>query len=191
VSGPRRGRRLAAGTVAGVVLAGAAWWVAARPGAADQDRSGGAVATATAAVARRTLRAKEQVQGRLGYGDAHTVHNRRQGTITDLPDEGAVVRRGQALYRVDGKPAQLFYGRLAAWRELSLGVDDGPDERQLEQNLVALGYDPDRPSPSTTTSPGRRGRRCGAGRRSSASTRPGPSGRTTPPGSPARSGSAS
>ena len=38
----------------------------------------------------------------------------------------------------------LLYGRLPAWRKLSVGVDDGPDVRQLEQNLVALGYDPDR-----------------------------------------------
>jgi len=52
--------------------------------------------------------------------------------------------KGRALYRVDGKPVPLLYGRLPAWRELSVGVDDGPDVRQLEQNLVALGYDPDR-----------------------------------------------
>jgi peptidoglycan hydrolase-like protein with peptidoglycan-binding domain len=95
-------------------------------------------------VAARDLRAQEQVQGTLGYGDARAVTNQRQGTITWLPDEGAVVRRGQALYRVDGKPVQLLYGRLPAWRELSVGVDDGADVRQLEQNLVALGYDPNR-----------------------------------------------
>ena len=38
----------------------------------------------------------------------------------------------------------LLYGRLPAWRPLSVGVDDGPDVRQLERNLVALGHDPDR-----------------------------------------------
>jgi peptidoglycan hydrolase-like protein with peptidoglycan-binding domain len=72
------------------------------------------------------------------------VANQRQGTITWLPEEGTVVRRGQPLYRVDGRPVQLLYGKLPAWRELSVGVDDGPDVRQLERNLVALGYDPDR-----------------------------------------------
>jgi len=95
-------------------------------------------------VTRRTLEAREQVEGTLGYGEARKLRNRREGTITALPEEGTVVRRGQALYRVDGKPVQLLYGRLPAWRELSVGVDDGPDVRQLEQNLVALGYDPDR-----------------------------------------------
>jgi peptidoglycan hydrolase-like protein with peptidoglycan-binding domain len=138
-------RRLAVAAVAGGVLAGAAWWTGARAGsqAGDPD-GGGEVATATAEVTRRDLRAQEEVAGTLGYGEARVVANRRQGTITALPAEGAVVTRGEALYRVDGKPVPLFYGRLPAWRSLSVGVDDGPDVRQLEQNLVALGYDPDR-----------------------------------------------
>jgi peptidoglycan hydrolase-like protein with peptidoglycan-binding domain len=142
----RRGRagRLAAGAAALAVLGAAAWAVAARPGAAAGDQDGGEVATATAAVARRDLRATEEVDGTLGYGDTRKVVNGRQGTITALPAEGAVVTRGQALYRVDAKPVPLLYGRLPAWRPLSVGVDDGPDVRQLERNLVALGHDPDR-----------------------------------------------
>jgi len=95
-------------------------------------------------VTRRDLRATEEVDGTLGYGEARTVANGRQGTITALADEGTVVTRGQALYRVDGRPVPLLYGALPAWRALSVGVDDGPDVRQLERNLVALGYDPDR-----------------------------------------------
>jgi hypothetical protein len=140
----RRGRRAAALAAAGMLAAGAAWWTVARPQAGRDDPAGSQLNTTTAAVAARDLRAQEKVQGTLGYGDIRTVANRRQGTITWLPEEGAVIRRGQALYRVDGRPVQLFYGSLPAWRELSVGVDDGPDVRQLEQNLVALGYDPDR-----------------------------------------------
>jgi peptidoglycan hydrolase-like protein with peptidoglycan-binding domain len=140
----RRGRRAAALAAVGVLAAGAAWWALARPQADRDDPAADQPATTTAAVAARDLRAQEQVQGTLGYGDASAVTNQRQGTITWLPEEGAVVRRGQALYRVDGKPVQLLYGRLPAWRELSVGVDDGPDVRQLERNLVALGYDPNR-----------------------------------------------
>jgi peptidoglycan hydrolase-like protein with peptidoglycan-binding domain len=143
----RRGAtgRLAVGAAALAVLCGAAWAVAARPGAAAGGRDdGGEVATATAPVTRRDLRAQEEVDGTLGYGDTRKVANRRQGTITALPAEGTVVTRGQALYRVDGKPVPLLYGRLPAWRPLSVGVDDGPDVRQLERNLVALGFDPDR-----------------------------------------------
>ncbi|HET9290320.1 MAG TPA: peptidoglycan-binding domain-containing protein, partial [Actinomycetes bacterium] len=138
-------RRLAVAAAAGVVLAGAAWWTSARAGGQAGDRDPGAeVATATAAVTRRDLRATEEVDGTLGYGEAGLVANQRQGTVTAMPSEGVVVTRGRALYRVDGKPVPLLYGRLPAWRRLSVGVDDGPDVRQLEQNLVALGYDPDR-----------------------------------------------
>jgi peptidoglycan hydrolase-like protein with peptidoglycan-binding domain len=140
----RRGRRAAALTVAVLLAAGAAWWTVARPRAGGEAPAGSRPATTTVPVTRRDLRAQEQVQGTLGYGEARTVATQRQGTITWLPQEGAVVRRGQTLYRVDGKPVRLLYGSLPPWRELAVGVDDGPDVRQLEQNLVALGYDPDR-----------------------------------------------
>jgi multidrug efflux pump subunit AcrA (membrane-fusion protein) len=141
----RLARRLAGVAAAAAVLCGAAWWTGARAGNGDggQD-AGGEPATTTTAVTRRDLRATEEVDGTLGYGEARTVANGRDGTVTGLPEEGEVVTRGEALYRVDGKPVPLLYGRLPAWRELSVGVDDGPDVRQLERNLVALGYDPDR-----------------------------------------------
>ena len=137
--------RLAAAAAAAVVLCGAAWWTGARAGGSDGNGDGaGEAATTTAAVARRDLRATEEVDGTLGYGESRTVAGGRQGTITGLAAEGAVITRGKALYRVDGRPVPLFYGRLPAWRALAVGVDDGPDVRQLERNLVALGYDPDR-----------------------------------------------
>jgi peptidoglycan hydrolase-like protein with peptidoglycan-binding domain len=34
----------------------------------------------------------------------------------------------------------LFYGDRPAWRTLSIGVSDGADVTQLQQNLIALGY---------------------------------------------------
>jgi peptidoglycan hydrolase-like protein with peptidoglycan-binding domain len=71
------------------------------------------------------------------------VQSPLQGRITWLPTAGAVIRRGGTLLSVDNQPVQLFYGAKPAWRDLATGVDDGPDIRQLEQNLAALGYDPD------------------------------------------------
>ena len=137
-------RRLAVAAAAGVVLAGAAWWTGARAGSEGGQATSGEVATTTTEVTRRDLRAQEEVDGTLGYGEARLVGNQRDGTITALPAKGVTVTRGGTLYRVDGKPVPLFYGPLPAWRALSVGVDDGPDVRQLEQNLVVLGYDPDR-----------------------------------------------
>jgi hypothetical protein len=64
--------------------------------------------------------------------------------VTWLPSEGQVVRRGEILFRVNGKATTLMYGNLPAWRALHQGMSDGADVRQLEQNLVALGYDPKR-----------------------------------------------
>jgi peptidoglycan hydrolase-like protein with peptidoglycan-binding domain len=64
------------------------------------------------------------------------------GTVTSLPRAGSVVERGVALYRLDGDPIVLMYGSTPAYRALQSGVSDGRDVRELEQNLLALGFDP-------------------------------------------------
>jgi hypothetical protein len=61
------------------------------------------------------------------------------GTLTWLPPVGAVVRPGQAVYRVDDRPVVLLSGRLPLWRVLAPGVE-GPDAALLEANLNRLGY---------------------------------------------------
>ena len=63
----------------------------------------------------------------------------RSGTVTGLPAEGDVVRRGEPLYEVDADPVSVLYGDVPAYRDLDEG-DEGRDVRQLEQNLRALGY---------------------------------------------------
>jgi peptidoglycan hydrolase-like protein with peptidoglycan-binding domain len=44
------------------------------------------------------------------------------------------------LYTADDQPVVSLVGALPAWRTIEAGVDDGADVRQLEENLVALGY---------------------------------------------------
>jgi hypothetical protein len=44
------------------------------------------------------------------------------------------------LYTADDQPVVSLIGDLPAWRTLEVGIDDGADVRQLEENLVALGY---------------------------------------------------
>jgi peptidoglycan hydrolase-like protein with peptidoglycan-binding domain len=68
------------------------------------------------------------------------VHPGPPGVLTATPALGAVVRRGQSLYEVDGHPVRLLYGERPAWRALEMGIAKGPDVRQLEQNLIALGH---------------------------------------------------
>jgi peptidoglycan hydrolase-like protein with peptidoglycan-binding domain len=103
-----------------------------------------ASATATAAVERRDLVDRESVGGTLGYADAAALLAGTTGVVTGLPEPGSVIRRGEALYRLDDEPAAwLLYGSLPAWRDFSSAMTDGEDVRQLERNLRALGHDPD------------------------------------------------
>ncbi|MBO3748148.1 peptidoglycan-binding protein [Streptosporangiaceae bacterium NEAU-GS5] len=94
---------------------------------------------ATAKVERTTLNATETVSGSLGYGDPATVTAAGQGTVTWLPEEGATITRGHAVYSADNDKVPLLYGRLPFYRALSDG-SEGRDVEELEKNLKALGY---------------------------------------------------
>ena len=67
------------------------------------------------------------------------VVNQASGTFTKLPRAGAVFSCGRVLYRVSNEPVILLYGDTPVYRSLSEG-DTGPDVRELNRNLVALGY---------------------------------------------------
>ena len=63
-----------------------------------------------------------------------------RGTVTALPEEGSIVERGESLYELDGRPSGvLMYGDRPAWRELAVGLE-GEDVRQLQENLLELGF---------------------------------------------------
>jgi peptidoglycan hydrolase-like protein with peptidoglycan-binding domain len=142
--GRRRGRRLVAGALVVAVLGGAGWWAGGHPGLDRGTHAATPAApTATATVARQDLNGQTKVSGTLGYAGSSTVQSPLAGRITWLPTAGQVIGRGGTLLAVDNQPVQLFYGTLPPWRDLAVGVDDGPDVKQLERNLVALGYDPD------------------------------------------------
>jgi hypothetical protein len=59
--------------------------------------------------------------------------------FTMLPTVGQYLRRGAALYAVDGKPGLLLYGSVTAWRAFVAGMSPGPDVAELNANLRALG----------------------------------------------------
>jgi hypothetical protein len=121
---------LAAGTLVGV-------YALHRP----RPAAGGAAVTGTAPVVRTDIVNTVQVSGSLSYGGSFTLVNEVAGTaFTVLPAPGAVIRRGQRLYEIDGAPVTLFYGVRPEWRALSEGVTPGPDVAQLDRNLIALGY---------------------------------------------------
>jgi len=125
---------VAAGVIAAVVLGGPGW----RPGHAAGAST---AALGSAPVVRVDLTNTVQVSGSLSYAGSYAVVDQEQGTAyTALPTAGATIRRGQALFAVDGTPVTLFYGATPEWRSLAPGVPAGRDVAQLEANLIALGY---------------------------------------------------
>ncbi len=101
----------------------------------------GSTSLATVKVERRDLVERDTETGTLGYADPRPVVNRTSGTITWLPAPGRVIHIDHTLFKVDDQPIVLLNGATPAYRALQAGVSDGPDVRELERNLHALGYD--------------------------------------------------
>jgi peptidoglycan hydrolase-like protein with peptidoglycan-binding domain len=124
--------------IAAVALAGRGFGF----GGTGEPRPAGAnLPPATAKVTRATLTETERISGTLGYGAATTVTARAggTGTVTWLPPAGTVVPPGAPLYKVDDHPVVLLRGDLPLYRTLADTVV-GPDVKELETNLRALGY---------------------------------------------------
>jgi Putative peptidoglycan binding domain len=129
-------------TAAAVVLLGGAVAGLARAwgSAAKQPAAKPALPPATAQVARTTLVETKTVSGTLGYGDAVPVSAAAdQGTLTWIAAEGATVKRGEPLFKLDQRPVVALYGSLPLYRTLRSGVQ-GADVKQFEKNLSELGY---------------------------------------------------
>jgi hypothetical protein len=100
-------------------------------------------ASDAATVKRRDLVQTDTESGTLGYAGAQTVYNRLSGTLTWLPGVGRVIKPGQALFNVDGRPVILMSGTTPAYRALTPSDSSGQDIEELNRNLVALGFNPD------------------------------------------------
>jgi len=137
-----RARRRFAITAAGaaVLMIGAAvvWALTtARPAATG---AAAAVPVGTARVTRGTVTQRVRIPGTYGFdGSYAVVHQGTPGIVTGTAAPGVTVERGGVLYAVDNRAVRLLYGDLPAYREFGPGMTDGPDVRQLEQNLVDLG----------------------------------------------------
>jgi peptidoglycan hydrolase-like protein with peptidoglycan-binding domain len=104
-----------------------------------------AVPVSVATVTRTTVSERQVVPGTLGYrGTFSVVNELPAGVITWLPAPGQVVRRGQPLFALADQPVTLMYGHVPAWRPFWPGMTPGPDVRELQRNLIALGFDPGR-----------------------------------------------
>jgi peptidoglycan hydrolase-like protein with peptidoglycan-binding domain len=97
-------------------------------------------AVGTAPVVRTDLATTVLTSGTLGFAPARPVINQIAGTYTELPAAGRTIRAGGVLFRVDDQPIVLMHGRIPAWRPFGPGMTDGPDIRELQSNLIKLGY---------------------------------------------------
>jgi len=86
-----------------------------------------------------------------------TVPSYQSGTVTWVPEPGTVIQQGDVFYMINNQPVFALYGDQPAYRHLSGGYyqeeNDGTfefnaitqlgyDVLQLEEALIALGYDP-------------------------------------------------
>jgi peptidoglycan hydrolase-like protein with peptidoglycan-binding domain len=125
-----------------LVGAGGGWLVA--PRSTDTTNGTSAAPVTFGEVVRTDVQARTDLTGGLTYVADRTVANRLAGseggaTLTGVATQGAVARRGDVLFSIDGSPVVLLLGSTPAWRTLEAGVV-GADVKQLERNLAALGY---------------------------------------------------
>lgn len=99
-----------------------------------------ATTSGAATVQRRDLVATDTEAGTWSYAGAHTVYDQLSGTITWLPRVGQLIKPGQTLLDVAGRPVILMDGRTPAYRDLSPSDSDGADIEQLNRNLAARDY---------------------------------------------------
>ena len=108
--------------------------------------------TTLVSVTKRNLVETASFDGTIGYANQRGVTAVAQSTgtgaaavssasvVTSVARVGTTVGRGQQLFAVNSQPTLLLYGSFPAYRALASGVTDGPDVKQLQSNLVALGY---------------------------------------------------
>lgn len=128
--------------IGGVIGAAAFWFV-------NQDSDDEVVAqetvveTTTVAAESRDLVSFDEWAATLQSGTSADVSASARGTVTRNSEVGDQIAFGDVVAEIDGSPVVALYGSVPQFRALDVDADDGADIRQLEANLVALGYDPD------------------------------------------------
>lgn len=125
--------------VGGAIVAG----FAVTNGGATADTDRATVELSTVAIEQRDLTAYDESAAILGFTEEVAVASPVAGTVTTVLESGSTVAAGTVVGSVDGAPIVAMVGDVPGWRDLDSDSDDGVDIRQLETNLVALGFDPD------------------------------------------------
>lgn len=129
-----------AGVAGALALAvgGVVWYVSAN----EADAPVAAATTLSTAVVEQTdVVTYNETTATLGFTDSVTVTSPAAGTVTSIASAGDELVAGSVVATVDGSPVVAMIGDVPGWRDLSTSSSDGIDIRQLETNLVTLGFD--------------------------------------------------
>ncbi|HEY4332390.1 MAG TPA: peptidoglycan-binding domain-containing protein [Ilumatobacteraceae bacterium] len=96
----------------------------------------------TTKVVKKDLITYNETTATLGFAVSATVLSPVEGTITGTVAAGDIVDAGSTVATINGLPVVAMIGDVPGYRDLSAGVVDGADVRELKENLVALGFDP-------------------------------------------------
>lgn len=140
---PRFAAGLTAVVAVAVAVAAGAYFLTNRNGSAQAASNHNSDPAGAASVQRRDLVETDTESGTLSYANSQTVYNSLSGTITWLPSVGQVINPGHLLFKVAEQPVILMNGTTPAYRDLSPADTPGPDIKQLNRDLVKLGFNPD------------------------------------------------
>lgn len=122
--------------------AGVLWYATSGDDRADEIDMA-SVVTVPVTAETRDLVSYLEWDGTLSSGSPATVAASTRGTITRNSEVGDSILAGDVIAEIDGEAVVALYGSVPQFRELTTQTDSGADVRQLEENLVALGFDPD------------------------------------------------
>ncbi|MEW6969476.1 peptidoglycan-binding protein [Trueperella pyogenes] len=107
---------------------------------AQDSKSKLASDVSTETVVKGNLSESVEVKGLLSLGQTHTYGTQLSGTVTSIAAPGTKIETGSEMMRVNDTPIVAMRGELPAWRAFRIGMSDGRDVMQLEENLHQLGY---------------------------------------------------
>ncbi len=129
-----------------IVAAGAGGITYAKTRPAKTAATGTAKAAAklsTTKVVKKDLITYNETTATLGFAVSVTVGSPVAGTVTGIVKAGDTVDAGSTVATIDGTPVVAMIGDVPGYRDLSTSSADGADVRELKQNLIDLGFDPD------------------------------------------------
>jgi Putative peptidoglycan binding domain len=120
---------------------GGGYWLGSRRTVTASSTKGD-VKLSTVKVLTKDLVTYTETTATLGFTTSLNVSSPIAGTVTNLVASGDTISAGSIVANIDGAPVAAMYGETPGYRSLSVASVAGNDVRQLEMNLVQLGFDP-------------------------------------------------